>query len=301
MDIRCEIMVFSLSENWDLIVMISIILIYIIIATTLWIKKIQVAGFTIFPFGISTKKLNDPIDRIANRFQPFWLTIGKISYRSFGFLVIVFPLYLLFLVIFAIAGFSTVNVFLLFPLRFLFDRSELNFSSVQFWIIAFLSILIHELFHGILGRAINLEVQSVGAIALPTIAYLGYVSMDFHNYGGRKRVTDPFFTKRQEYRNDFGKVVSAGLFSNLILLIIGLFFLLLAEINVLYLPIIWLKYLIGANTTLILLNILPVPIFDGNKILKLKSQDYFSQMRAKKIVGQIDILSVIGFFVLLSA
>lgn len=307
---------------------------YVIITLTLYIKGITFIGFKLFPFGISTTNLNSLLVKVGSNFRRIWLQLGDISYTIFGNLsILIIPLLIL---LFGLNYFIKGKLYH-FTIFLLENFLDYDFDSLIFWIIAFLTIFLHELFHGFQASANDIKINSVGAIALPNFLYAGYVSIDFDNSEkdpvtnkidshlptdvkefeiedyNRIKLTknklesyrlsrlimmrlrvNPFIENDKEGYVKLRRIISFGLFANLIILSLASILYLIVDLNNNSLSI--LEDVIGVNIFLIIFNLLPISFSDGGKLLKLKLTNFLPK---DKIIIVDKILNYFSLFILI--
>ncbi|MCY3411611.1 MAG: site-2 protease family protein [Candidatus Heimdallarchaeota archaeon] len=295
--------------------------VYVVISSALYYKKKSILGFQLFPMGLSTKLLNSFLDRMGKKYR---LPLNRMA--DFLFIVLRYTPFIVLASLFAplLLNIAYRNgiVALLPVIDTISFFTDLDFSAPEFWILAFISILLHEFFHGFLAGSNDVPILSVGSIGIPNYLFLGYVMLDYtldshepeekteeqildeiqQHYMklDKKRATekkntkvDPFVDFDDEKRMKLERVISSGLMANFVLLVFGLILFLAFNSY-------WGHLLITININLIVLNLLPLSFTDGGKILKLfirRRNHAFNAQAMNQIMDKISVIALMIFLI----
>lgn len=162
--------------------LIVIILAYILITFMMWRRDIYILGIKPFPFGFSTKFFNKFYSSISSSFSRILDNISDASYSLIGFLsLLVIPIGIIGIILYYvkipfISDFSSVFF------GYIGSTFLIAFEGWLFWLILFLSIIIHEMMHGITAAHEEIPIVGTGFLILPGILYGGYVNVDFNKF-----------------------------------------------------------------------------------------------------------------------
>ncbi len=236
--------------------------------TIAWYFKVKWRSFSATPFSIklniSEIKLNVPI------YGRFWKFFGDLSFRIFRNL----SMYLLIFFVVCVGLLDLLN------------KSNVNNIIMQvvplnlvFWIVILiifiLSLLIHEISHVLVGSVNGIKPTHIHFIFTPLIPIFGLAiefkdpvkelvikHYDLLEDSDFKNLTYDEFSVLKNYPtklNQLGAISSVGVFSNLIIFLIGWMF---ATTHFVFL------FIALINGIITLLNLLPIYIVDGSSILR---------------------------------